>query len=101
MEQLAISSVAIAFLVNVFTSVMKTWVYPRFGKFGVQVVAFIFAVIGAWYVLYGQNIASLENIVAATIALFTLAVTIYEVILQHIPSFKGTDPEVIEARHRS
>lgn len=98
MEQLALPTVAVAFGVNVLTSVLKRWVYPRFGALGVQVTAFVLALIGAWYWLYGQNITQLSTIVTAAVALFSLAVALYEVILRHLPFFRVKEPEVEAAR---
>lgn len=80
---------AITFAVNILTSLLKGFVYPKFGKLGVQVVAFVLAAIGAWYFIYGQHIASLASFVVAALAIFSLSVTFYEVILQHLPWFKG------------
>jgi len=83
-----ISSVGIALLINVLTSIFKRFVYPKFGRIGVQIVVFILALIGAVYITYGQQIAELKTIVTSAITLFTTAVVFYEVILQYIPTFK-------------
>ena len=98
---LTISAALIAFAINVLTSLMKKYIYPRFGKIGIQVVAFVLALIGAWYFIYGQHIESFAAWVTAAFALFSIAVTFYEVILQHIPVFKGTSPEVAAARRQN
>ncbi len=95
---LTVSAVAIAFAVNILTSVLKRWVYPTFGKLGVQVVCFVLAAIGAWIWIYGQHIPSFWNFVQAALGLFSLAVAMYEVIFQRISWFKVETPEVQDAR---
>jgi predicted PurR-regulated permease PerM len=95
---LTLSAAAIAFVVNVLVSLLKRFVYPRFGSFGVHVVAFILAMIGAWYWIYGQNIESIATFVAGAFGIFSLAVTFYEVILKHIGFFKVKTDEMEEAR---
>jgi len=83
------TEIALVFLVNAITSVVKRWIFPKYGKFGVQVIAFALATIGAVYYTYHNEIPGLQNVVAAAISLFSLAVAFYEVILQYIPLFKG------------
>lgn len=89
---------ALALVVNALTSLFKNFVYPRFGKFGVQVASFVIALLLAWLVLYGSHIASLWNILVAGGILFSTAVTFYEVILQRIDLFKVKTPAVENAR---
>lgn len=84
-----ISAAALVFGINILTSLIKRWVYPTFGAFGVQVVAFALAMIGTLYVLYGGQYPGLVQLVAAAGLIFSTAVTFYEVILQHIPAFQG------------
>lgn len=83
---------AIVFLVNVVSSVVKRWIYPKFGKIGVQVLVFAASVVGALYWTYRHEIPGLEAIVIQAAAIFVIAVSFYEVILQHIPFFKAQDP---------
>lgn len=82
------TGVAIVFLVNILTSAFKKWIYPRFGKLGVQITIFIFAVIGAFYYTYADAIPGLLHLVETACALFSLAVALYEVILSRFDFFK-------------
>ena len=81
-----ISAAAIVFAINVLTSFLKKYVYPKFGRLGVQVVVFLLAIVGAWYMQYG---ASLEVYVAQAFVLFTAAVALYEVILKRVDFFRA------------
>jgi uncharacterized membrane protein len=86
-----ISVGALAFLVNVLTSLVKNFIQPKFGSIGVQVFAFILALIGAFYILYG-----------AAGAIFSVAVAYYEVILNKISVFSvGAFPSVNPGANRS
>lgn len=85
----AITMAAVAFAVNLLTSIVKKYVYPRYGKVGVQFVAFALAFIGAWYFIYGQQIESLSKFVVSALGIFSMSVTFYEVILQNLPWFKS------------
>ncbi len=84
-----ISAAALVFAVNVFSSVLKRWVKPAFGVVGVHVTVFILALIGALYVTYQGVFPDIATWVGTALAVFTLAVAFYEVILSHIPIFKG------------
>lgn len=76
---------AIVFGVNVLSSVLKRWVAPKFGKIGVQITVFVLAFIAAYIFLYGNY----EQLLNSTLAIFSVAVAFYEVILSRIPIFKG------------
>lgn len=93
-----ISAIALVFVINVVTSVLKRWIYPSYGKLGVQVVAFIAAAIAALYVAYRQEFPGMEEFVMTALALFSSTIAIYEVVLQNISWFKVNTPEVEEAR---
>lgn len=82
---------ALVIVINVFTSIIKQWIYPKFGRVGVQIVAFVLALIGSAYYIYLKNIVSIETFVAGALTLFSLAVTFYEVILQYVPFFQAPD----------
>jgi len=84
-----ITAAAIVFAINVFTSIIKTWIYPKFGAIGVQVTVFALALVGAAYVSYGDAYPSARDFIISAISLFSLAVAFYEVILSHIPSFRN------------
>ncbi len=96
--ELAISASALVLLVNVFNSVLKRWVYPKFGKFGVQITAFILSTLGSVYFLYGGIYPGLVDLLSATAIVFSTAVAFYEVVLSRIDIFKVTTIEVEEAR---
>ena len=98
---LTISAAAIAFAVNVVSSLMKTFIYPRFGKLGVQIFAFILASVGSWFFIYGQHIASLATFATSALAIFSLSVTFYEVILSRLDVFKVKTAPVEVARAKA
>jgi len=83
-----LSAAALAFIVNILTSVSKNWIRPKFGVLGVHIVAFILATIGAVYFVYGGNYPGLMNVIGAGGVIFSMAVTFYEVILHRITVFK-------------
>lgn len=85
---------ALVLAVTILTSFIKRWVYPKYGAIGTQVTAFVLALIGAIYYTYAQNIPGLKEVVTFAIGLFSISVAFYEVILQHIPIFKGPDVAV-------
>ena len=89
------TTAAIVLLINVFSSLLKKFIYPRFGKLGVQVSVFVFALLGAFYVTSLANIEGVKVVVEYAIALFCLAVALYEVILSKLPIFKvpSANPE--------
>lgn len=97
-ETLTISAAASAFAVTLLGSILKRWIYPKFGKFGVQVSIFILAAIAAWFVIYGQHIANLMTLATGALAIFSLSVTFYEVLLSRIDFFKVTTGNVEAAR---
>ena len=86
------------FGINILTSVLKRWVYPTFGSFGVQVVAFVLASIGAVYFLYGGQYPGLTNLVTSAGVIFSTSVAFYEVVLKHLSVFKVETPEMTAAR---
>jgi len=98
MLELSLSIGAIALVANVFSSFMKTHVYPRFGSTGVHVVTFLVAAFGAWFYIYGREIPSLMSFAVMAGGIFSLAVTFYEVILKKFDWFKVTTPRVEAAR---
>jgi len=79
-----LSAAAIALLVNVLTTVCKNYIKPKFGDTGIHVFAFVLATIGAWYFLFGAHIKFLQEIVMSGAAIFSLAVTFYEVLLSKL-----------------
>lgn len=89
---------AITFAINVAVSILKRWIYPKYGKLGVQVSAFVISLIAALYISYRDQFPGLEEFVIAALALFSLTVTFYEVVLEKISWFKVNNPEVEQAR---
>lgn len=85
------TTTALVFLINIFTSLLKRYVYPKYGKFGVQVLAFILAVIAAVYFAYGDG---LKVYVTEALVLFSASVAIYEVILSRLSIFKQEGAKV-------
>lgn len=93
-----ISITAITFAVNILTSLLKRWVYPKYGKIGVQASAFLLASLGAVYVTYSGEVAGLQEFVMNALALFTVTVTMYEVVFSKISWFKVNTYDVKNAR---
>lgn len=89
---------AITLIINVATSVLKRYVYPKYGKFGVQLFAFACALIAAVYVTYKEQFPGVEEFVVTVLAIFSMAVAFYEVVLQNISWFKVNTPEIEKAR---
>jgi len=89
---------AITLVINVATSLLKTYIYPRWGKLGVQIFAFNCAVIAALYVNYVGKFPGLEEFVLTAFGIFSLSVAFYEVVLQNISWFKVNNDEVEAAR---
>lgn len=89
-------AVAITFIINIATSFLKKVAFPRVGKVGVHIILFICAMIGAAYYTYLQHIASFKIVVENALALFAMAITLYEVILGYFPIFdsKTAQPEL-------
>lgn len=88
-----ITAAAIIFSVNILTSIIKRFISPKYGTTGAQVVVFILAVIGALYVTLQVQWPGIAVFGQVVLGIFTLSVSFYEVILQHIPAFKG--PEAV------
>lgn len=89
---------AITFTINIATSLLKQYVYPRYGKLGVQIFAFACALIAALYVSYKDQFPGLEEFIITVLAIFSMAVAFYEVVLQNLSWFKVNSPEIEEAR---
>lgn len=84
-----ISVAALALVINVVTALLKNFIYPKFGRVGVQVVVFILAAIGALYVMYGGQYPGLITFVTAAGAVFSTAVAFYEVLWNRIGWFSN------------
>ena len=87
------SEFAVVFAINAVAAFFKSWVYPKWGKVGVQVSVFLAATLAALFVTYGNEIMGLKTVVAHATALFSLAVGFYEVLLSRFSLFK--QPEVV------
>lgn len=82
------TSAALIFLINLFTSFTKKYIMPTFGSTGVHVLVFFLSLLVALYTTYGQEVPIIKEIVMRAGVIFCLAVTFYEVALQHLPMFK-------------
>jgi len=78
------TEITIIFLVNLFASISKKWIKPRFGKTGVQVVVFILSVLAALYYTFPHP--SLSEFVAITVGVLTMSITFYELLWSKLPS---------------
>ena len=85
------TELAVVFAVNVVGSFFKKVVAPKWGKTGVQVLVFVAAVLGALYVKHAQDLPSLKALVTETLAVFSLSVAFYEVILSRFSLFKRSE----------
>lgn len=85
-----LSATALVFGINIVTSMIKKWIYPTFGAFGVQIAAFTLAFIGSLYVLYAGQYPGFTHLVQVAGVIFSTSVAFYEVVLQHLDIFKGT-----------
>lgn len=88
------TEIAVVFAVNVVGSLFKKWVAPRWGKFGVQVLVFVGALLGALYLTYESALPGVKEVVTEGVKVFALAVAFYEVILSKFPAFKREDSGV-------
>ena len=74
--------------VNILTAVLRKWVFPKFGRIGVQVIAFVLALIGAGWMTYSGGFPDLVVWVKEALKLLALAIAFYEIVLKHIPVFR-------------
>lgn len=80
--------IAIIFLVNVFSSFLKRWIYPKYGATGIQVTVFVLALIGSIYLSFRDSISGLREVVEGALVIFSIAVSFYEVILSKLTWFR-------------
>jgi hypothetical protein len=78
----------IVLAVNILTAVARKWIFPKWGRLGVQVIAFVLALIGAAWVTYSGGFPGLIVIVEEGLKLLALAIAFYEVVLKYIPVFR-------------
>lgn len=79
-----LTPIAITFLVNVATQVAKKFVIPRFGEFGVHVVAFVFCLVASLIFFFKGQFPQIEQLLFVAAQVFCLAVTFYEVVLKRL-----------------
>jgi len=79
---------AVVFAVNILTSAIRKWIFPRWGRVGVQVIAFVLALVGALYVTYQGAFPVIGTWVAEALKVFAISVAFYEVVLKQIPLFR-------------
>lgn len=75
--------------VNILTSFLKKYVYPKFGKTGVQFVLFVLCFIGATLWSLKEKYTSIGTFIATGTAIFMMSISFYEVVLQHFKIFKN------------
>lgn len=86
---LMLTAAAVILVINVASSILKRWIYPKFGRTGVQVTVYAISLIGALYYSFSGQIEGLKKIVEASLSIFSLSVTFYEVVLSRFRWFKG------------
>lgn len=91
MQSLILSASALAVLVNLFTYLTSTYIVPRWGKTGVQAIVAFFALASALYFTYLQYLPSVKSFLTAAVAIFSLAVSFYEVIWSRIGKNENTE----------
>ena len=70
--------------VILLTQIVKKYIYPKFGSFGVNVFAFLLALIGAVIYLYVYSIPTWQVIIERALQTLVYAVAVYEIILKKI-----------------
>lgn len=83
-----LTAAALSFLVNVATSLLQ-WVMGKFGRVATQVVVFVLALVAALFVHFDFFTPGIKAYFLTAVAIFVVAVTFYEVVLQYFPFFKG------------
>lgn len=74
--------------INLFTTLIKKYIKPKFGDLGVQAIVLVLAVIAAAILyLYNQN-EGLQIFVKQAGIIFASAIAIYSVLLSKIGIFK-------------
>ena len=83
-----LTTTALVFAVTLLTSFLRKVVFPRWGRVGVQVIAFVLALVGALYATYQGQFPVIVTWVKEALTIFASAVALYEVILKQIPVFR-------------
>lgn len=83
-----LTAAALTLLVNALTALIK-WTDRRFGRVGTQMIVFGLSLVAAVVWTYQEQIPGFKAVLAATIGIFCLAVTFYEVVLNRVAFFKG------------
>jgi len=85
--------IIIVVAINLLTQVLKKFIFPKWGKFGVQAFVFLLALVGTGvYSLYASNV-EFQALVAKALQLLTGAIALYELILKRLPIFTPVTPE--------
>lgn len=79
-----LSAAAVVIVINAATKFLRTFIFPRFGKTGVQAIVFICALIGTAYFNYGSQFPSVQIYLIQAIAFFSSAITLYEVLFSKL-----------------
>jgi hypothetical protein len=78
----------VVFLVNILTSALRKWAFPKWGRLGVQIIAFVLALIGALYMTYSGGFPSLVVWVKEGLKVLALSIAFYDIVLKNIPVFR-------------
>lgn len=76
--------IAITFLINAATQILKRFVIPRFGEIGVHVILFVLSLAGAAYFMWLKDIPGIQNALLIAVQFFCLGIAIYEVFLKKL-----------------
>lgn len=79
----------IVFAVNVLTAAIRRWIFPLWGRLGVQVIAFALAFVGALYYTYADAFPAFKTIILSALGIFSMAVAFYEVIFSRVEFFSS------------
>lgn len=72
---------AITFIINLATQAIKKYVMPRYGSFGVHVVLFVFSMLAAVYLSYGDQFPGIKDFLITAAQFFCAGIALYEVML--------------------
>lgn len=80
MQELVLVGSALTAAVNLFTYIIRTYVFPRWGKTGVQCIVASLALIAALYITFESRIPGIRVFLVSFIGIFSMAVSLYEVL---------------------
>lgn len=83
-----LTAAALTFVVNLATAVFK-WMFGKIGQTGTQAVVFVLALVAALFVHFDFFTPGIKEWIITGGAIFSVAVTFYEVVLSKFDFFKG------------